>query len=125
MKYKIKDLIDTYKFVSFLYLECVEHSLCDKDVVSEILHKEDYSVDSEVDIRLTFDGMEVDMEQFLKGMWENYENVVNKEVEKRFNVKFPMLSELSYTVELQEKIDELVDEYAYKIKNHYRNGGSL
>lgn len=74
MNYKIKNLLNSHKMVSHLFLDCV-----DKDTVYEITNQEGYSCDnSEVDIKLLVNGKELNIDNFLNHLEEEYFNLVKK-----------------------------------------------
>ena len=98
MKYKIKDLLKSHKMVSHLFLDCV-----DSDTVYEITNQEGYDYETtDVDIKLLVNGKELNIDNFLNHLEEEYFNqvkkaadiIVKKQLSNRAEEIGEMLSEL-------------------------------
>ena len=119
MKYKVKDLLDVHKLASHLFLDCVSHSVDGTDVIRSITKQEGYDDDTEVDIKLTFNGMEVKIDPFLEQFEKQYDKITSDKADIKFEEMFPKLDYEDF-YELEEKVNEFVDEFRTKIRNKYR-----
>lgn len=78
MMYKIKDLLDNKNIASHLFLDCI-----DKELAQEITSAEDYDINTtEVDIRLTVNGREIDITNFLAHLEEDYFKLVKRTADR-------------------------------------------
>ena len=120
MKYKVKDLLDVHNLASHLFLDCVSHSVDGTDVIHSITKQDGYDAETtEVDIKLTFNGMEVKIDPFLEQFEKQYDRITDKKAQEKFEEMFPKLDYEDF-YELEEKVNEFVDEFRTKIRNKYR-----
>lgn len=120
MNYKVKDLLDKNKLVSHLFLDCVSDSVDGTDVVKAITRQDGYDIDTtEVDIKLTFNGMEVNIDKFLEQFEKQYDKIVEKGVDKKFDSLFPSLDYGDFC-ELEQSVNDLVENFRKKIIEKYK-----
>ena len=113
MKYKVKDLLDAHNLISHLFLDCLGRD--SNDLIESITKAEGYNVDtSEVEICLTFNGVEKDVERFINHLDEDFNTLVEKRVSRRMNELIPNINEEMF-YEMQEKIGDIIDEYKGKL----------
>ena len=113
MKYKVKDLLDHHNLISHLFLECLGSD--SDELIHSITDVEGYNVDTtEVEICLTFNGVEKDMERFIKCLDKALDEEVEKKVSERINEIIPDIDWETF-YEMRDKVEEIVDEYRRKI----------
>lgn len=113
MKYKVKDLLDHHNLISHLFLECLGRD--SNELIHSITDVEGYNVDTtEVEICLTFNGVEKDMERFIKRLDKGLDELVEKKVSERID---EILPDINWDVfyEMRDKVEEIVNEYRREI----------
>lgn len=106
-KYKVSELLNENNIVSHLFLDCIRDSVDETNVAKSITSSNDYSLETEVDIRLLFNGMEVKIDNFLKHLENEYFGLVDRQAQKKFEEQFPKLS----LEDLEYQILGLIDNY--------------
>ena len=98
MMYKIKDLLDNKNIASHLFLDCI-----DKELAQEITSAENYDINTtEVDIRLSVNGREINISNFLAHLEEDYFKLVKRNadslVRKTLSDRVDEISSMLYSL---------------------------
>lgn len=104
MKYKVKELLDNKNFISHLFLCCI-----DSETVDSIINTKDYNVEStEIDIKLLVNDRELNIDEFLQHLNNEYFNMVKKSADSLVKKQ---LSNRAY------EIGEVLTELETKLKH--------
>lgn len=131
MKFKVSTVVPpdfkkTKEWIAHLFAACAMH---DNEIVQKIVHQENYDYNkSEVDIQLIIEGKEVDINEFLKVLEENFDRLVNNQTMSKLSDMLPKIDWLQLDEnkkELQELIEtsyqSMTDEISEIVRNHQYN----
>lgn len=109
-KYKVIELLNANNIASHLFLDCVRDGVGETNVAESITSANGYSLETEVDIRLTFNGIEVKVDNFLKHLENEFFKLVDKQAQRKFEEQFPKPSMEDMEL-LCDKLQETVNNY--------------
>lgn len=90
------------------------------DIVKAITRQDGYDIDTtEVDIKLTFNGMEVNIDNFLEQFKKQYDEIVQEGVAEKFDSMFPGIDYGDF-YELEQSVNDLVENFRRKIIKNIR-----
>lgn len=120
-KYYMVDLRDDRNILSHLFLNCLTPEIIDKIQLSREGKTEEELKKEKIEIRLQFNGIEIDPKPFFDIFWEQYDQIVTQEATKMVETQTSdKMRELSgKLIEFEEIVQDWAKYINWDVKNPF------